>query len=305
MKKYLVLILFVLVFSQCTDVGNPTLNLMPGTGQSKNTAAGLSGGGIPGIGEDQPSLTKAPVKPKRKKHRRKKKVQVDRVGNPVLRDGWQADTSLISRLKSLESYGLEPDLNEPGTRKYLFGPHDTLRAPAMITLSRETFLVIDFDNDILDYTDRFYTNGIRIAVISPALQANPVRHLLLPYWRSGINYYGLSLVQNMFTPSTTKMGGILHGDRPYAAYLYLGSFKITNDSRHKFRQSSELDAGIIGPNSYGEWVQRKFHNAVPTNNEPLGWEYQIKNDLVLNYTVAYEKGVVETKILDLQIFTLG
>ena len=252
MKKNLVLFLIVLVFSQCTDVGNPTLNLMPETGQSKNTAAGLSGAGSTKIAEDQPSLTKAPVKPKRKYHKRRKTVHLARVANPDLLSERQADTSLISRLKSMESNGVEPDLNEPGTRKFLFSPHDTLRPPAMITLSRESFLVIGFDNDILDYTDRFYTNGIRIAFISPALQANPLRHLLLPYWRSGVNYYGLSLTQDMFTPSTTKMGGILYGDRPYAAYLYVGSFKITNDRARKLRQSSELDVGIIGPNSYGE-----------------------------------------------------
>ena len=101
MKKNLVLFLIVLVFSQCTDVGNPTLNLMPETGQSKNTAAGLSGAGSTKIAEDQPSLTKAPVKPKRKYHKRRKTVHLARVANPDLLSERQADTSLISRLKSM------------------------------------------------------------------------------------------------------------------------------------------------------------------------------------------------------------
>jgi hypothetical protein len=109
----------------------------------------------------------------------------------------------------------------------------------------------------------------------------------------------------MFTPSTTKKGGILHGDRPYAAYLYVGAFKITNDPAHHFRQTSELDAGIIGPNSYGEWVQRSFHNSVPTNNEPLGWEYQIQNDLVLNYTISYEKGIFNHKNIEFILSSTG
>jgi hypothetical protein len=63
--------------------------------------------------------------------------------------------------------------------------------------------------------------------------------------------------------------------------------------------------GIIGPNSYGEWVQQAFHSSVPTNNEPLGWEYQIKNDLVLNYSIAYEKGLFMKRNIDLVISSVG
>jgi hypothetical protein len=134
---------------------------------------------------------------------------------------------------------------------------------------------------------------------------NPMRKLMLPYWSSGMNYYGIAVVQNMFTPSTTKKGGIQYGDRPYAAYLAIESFKITNDPGHAYRQTSGITAGIIGPGSYGEWVQRSFHNNVPTNNEPLGWEYQIRNDLVLNYTVSCEKGVVHGRNAELLVYTTG
>jgi hypothetical protein len=169
----------------------------------------------------------------------------------------------------------------------------------MIELSRESFLAINFDNDILNYTHKFYTNGIRIDFISPVFQMNPLSRLMIPYWRSAVNYYGLALVQNMYTPSTTKLGGILYGDRPYSAYLYLSSYKITNDVNSLYRQTSALDLGIIGPNSYGEWVQRSFHNAVPTNNEPLGWEYQVQNDLGLNYLFAVEKGIISEKPVEL------
>jgi len=162
----------------------------------------------------------------------------------------------------------------------------------MITLSRERFLQINFDNDILDNTDRFYTNGIRFDFISPVLQQYPLSRLMIPYWGSGKNYYGISLVQNMYTPSTTKLGGILYGDRPYAAFLFLGNFKTSNDQQKKFRQTSELDIGIIGPFSMGDFVQKTFHNNVPTNSEPLGWEYQIRNDVVLNYNLDMEKSVI-------------
>jgi hypothetical protein len=63
--------------------------------------------------------------------------------------------------------------------------------------------------------------------------------------------------------------------------------------------------GIIGPNSYGEWVQRSFHTSVPTNNEPLGWEYQVENDLVLNYSVSLEKGIFNRRHFDLIAVATG
>lgn len=217
----------------------------------------------------------------------------------------QPDSLFIIRLQQLRKSGIYPDLNEAVTRDYLFSPAANHSFQSMIALSQETFLRVNFDNDIMDYTDRFYTNGIRIDVVAPVFQMNPVRKLMLPYRRQATNYYGLSIVQNMYTPSTTKLGGILYGDRPYAAYMYLGSFKITNDSARHFRQTSEIDAGIIGPNSYGEWVQRSFHNAVPTNNEPLGWQYQVQNDLVLNYTLSLEKGVVNGNNIDIVLGATG
>jgi hypothetical protein len=201
------------------------------------------------------------------------------------------DSGFIARLEFLRRNRIDLDMNEPSSKDFLFSGREFHLPSDLVTVSKETFLFVNFDNDILDYTDRFYTNGIKIDLIAPALSHNPAGKLLVPFHGGGTNYYGLTIVQNMYTPSTTKLGGILYGDRPYAAYLYLGSFKISLDPVRSFKQTSEIDVGIIGPKSYGEWVQRSFHNAVPTNSEPLGWEFQVQNDLVLNYSLRLEKGV--------------
>lgn len=205
----------------------------------------------------------------------------------------------INKITYLRRQGIIPDLNEPGTERWLETGKPDQPYESMIEVSRESGLMINFDNDILDYTDRFYTNGIRLELILPVFRNNPASRLLVPSLLPGKNYYGIALVQNMYTPSTTKIGGILYGDRPYSAYLLIGFFKISNSLRHTFRQTSELNFGIIGPGSYGEWVQRSFHNAVPTNNEPLGWEYQIQNDLVLNYSIGVEKGLIQSDNIEL------
>ena len=209
------------------------------------------------------------------------------------------DSLLIRKIKYLRKEQLEIDMNEPISKEYILSTVKKTDFPGIIQHSQEIFFSINFDNDILDYTDRFYTNGIRFDLISPIFHQSPLNKLLLPYWKSGINYYGISLVQNIYTPSTTKVDTILSGDRPYSSYLYFGSFKITNDPKSKFRQSSELDLGVIGPFALGESVQKSFHSGVPPNSEPLGWEYQIKNDVILNYSVMMEKGVYMRRNLEI------
>jgi lipid A 3-O-deacylase len=215
------------------------------------------------------------------------------------------DTLLISKLNLLRTLQVEPDLNEPVTREYLLTPVECGPFPSVIELSREQYFRLQVDNDLLDNTDRFYTNGILLEYIGPALSRSPLSKLAIPYWHQGINYYGMSLVQNMYTSSKTKQAGIPYGDRPYAAYLYLSAFKITNDPVHRVRQSSELQVGVIGSASLGGSVQTWFHNSVPTNDEPLGWDYQIANDLLLNYLVSYEKGVVSTRNVELNLTSTG
>jgi lipid A 3-O-deacylase len=237
--------------------------------------------------------------------RKSKDTRVHKGTGDILSLQRTPDTLLIQKLEMIRALEIEPDINEPVTRRYLFSPVGNSSFRSMITLSHDKYFRIQGDNDILNNTDRFYTNGLRFDLILPAFSSSPLSRLLVPYWREGINYYGLSIVQNMYTPSTTKLGGILYGDRPYAAYLYIGSFKITNDLNRRVRLSSELQLGVIGSASLGEFVQKWFHNTVPTNNEPLGWQYQIQNDLLLNYLVSIEKGILATPHAEVNLFGSG
>ncbi len=224
---------------------------------------------------------------------------------PDMHSPRQPDTLLIRKIRQLRANHIEPDINEPLTRDYLFSPVDVTPFPTLIELSRERYFRLQADNDLLDNTDRFYTNGILLQYICPAFSGSPLSKIQIPYWHQGINYYGMSLVQNMYTSSKTKEGGILYGDRPYAAYLYVSSFKVTNDPARKFRQSSELQIGVIGPASLGGVVQTWFHQTVPTNDKPQGWEYQISNDLLLNYLASYEMGILSMPSAELNLTGCG
>lgn len=314
MKHIIRFLVLILIFTQCRDTKSPPSDLKgtkvpdpksisselwskspAGAAFSNNTLSGGSTTNTPETGFKRGNSGRTHNPHQKSKSSKKTESGSLRSYNSGARSG----EDVMNRVGLLRLRQIPIDMNEPLNRRQFDQPVENGSFISMITLSDQYILEFDFDNDILDYTDRFYTNGISIGLTAPWLHMNPARFLMVPYWSSAINYYSLSIVQNMYTPSTTKTGGILYGDRPYAAYLYLASKKISNDRVHRFRQSSELDLGIIGPDSYGGWVQQSFHKSVPSNHEPLGWEYQIQNDLVFNYTLNYQKGVVDMNNFDL------
>jgi lipid A 3-O-deacylase len=305
MKRWFTLSLIVLFFTQCSDF-NSKKKQEEQWGKAQKLATPLITKNRDTIShntyEKSPQQTGVPPVHKKQKKKKQETPVTSQAGKT---SRLSSDSHIIQRMLWLRSQNIEIDMNEPKSKEFLLSPVETGKFPSMIMLSRDRLLRIDFDNDILDNTDRFYTNGIRFDFISPVFQRFPLNLLMVPYWRNATNYYGISLVQNMYTPSTTKIGGILYGDRPYAAYLYLKNFKITNDYMHRFRQTSGIDLGVIGPSSMGDFVQKSFHNNVPTNSEPLGWEYQIRNDLVLDYSLSYEKGIVHGRNLEVNISGMG
>jgi lipid A 3-O-deacylase len=293
--------LFLLFFlSQCnfSELDGPVNERLPAV--SNRSAKINNSGNLNSLAPDQKKLEEDKVNSFSKGTKKKKRKTKIHHQTPQTKEH-PVDSSRITKIMMLRKENVDIDLNEPISKDFMLSSIENKKFSSMILLSREKFLKISFDNDILDYTDRFYTNGIRFDLISPAFQQFPLSRLMVPYWRSGTNYYGISLVQNMYTPSTTKQEGILYGDRPYAAYLYLGTFKITNDPVNNLRQTSEFDLGVIGSYSFGEYIQKSFHNEVPTNSVPLGWEYQIKNDLVLNYNLSFEKGIYNRKNIDFNL----
>jgi len=303
MQIRILFLLLVFLLVHCERTGqedSPTDPKNPTTGRDRMAGDGSFSGKGEGIVIQENHASRSDAAPAGKRRSRKKAMPPAGTTLTGIPDSLRREQIRFLRMNSVE-----PDLNEPVSREYILNPVGNPAYASLITLSRESFLKINFDNDILNNTDMYYTNGFRFDLILPLFQKFPLSRLMVPYWGTGINYYGISLIQNMYTPSTTKVGGIPEGDRPYAAYLCLGIFKITNDLVHRFRQSSELDIGVLGPSSFGEFVQKSFHNSTPTNNEPLGWEYQIQNDLVLNYAVTFEKGIVSRPHFELNLLGTG
>lgn len=158
------------------------------------------------------------------------------------------------------------------------------------TVSPGPSLRLIYNNDTFTYSDRYYSHGLRIDYSHALFRKFPTR-FVLPGLRNGSNTYGFSFVQDVFTPTSIERDYLIRGDRPYAAYMYLGSWRSSANAEKRFALTTELDAGVIGQWACGYQTQAKFHKMIGDKN-PLGWDNQIDNDLVLNYSVIAEKGLL-------------
>lgn len=144
-----------------------------------------------------------------------------------------------------------------------------------------------YDNDYFTSTDKEYTQGYNFELVSPRLAKNPVNHLFITPKNSEFKY-GLSLEHIGFTANNIASNQIQFDDRPFAAAIMLKSFLIATDTINKSRIISSLNLGIIGPGAFGGDMQTAIHEATG-NTIPLGWYNQIKNDVVVNYEISFEK----------------
>ncbi|RZJ57156.1 MAG: lipid A deacylase LpxR family protein, partial [Flavobacterium sp.] len=103
--------------------------------------------------------------------------------------------------------------------------------------------------------------------------------------------YGLTFEQTGFIPTDITDDQIRFGDRPYAGTIALKSFTISTDTVRKSRLVSSLTLGMIGPAAFGDEMQTGIHKLID-DDLPQGWQYQIKNDVIIDYQLGYEKELV-------------
>ena len=153
-------------------------------------------------------------------------------------------------------------------------------------VSTEKYFNIIFDNDIFSNTDYYYTNGVTLELWHPGLRILPTSYLLLNGGKNSVNHYSLSLTQTLYTPIDPDQTEVQVGDRPFASCLFLTHSNVSNNAFKKIRVTTGIDLGVIGPAALGGFVQKTIHNI-----KPEGWQNQISNDLILNYTIQLEKGI--------------
>lgn len=150
-----------------------------------------------------------------------------------------------------------------------------------------------YENDYFSASDAFYTQGINMECITPALGMLPAKYLLLRLQHYNMQY-GLSLQSNAYTPASIQDPNIRYGDRPYAASLMLQPFAIAINEEKKIRIATMMSLGVTGQIAGGQWMQETIHSNTG-NVMPEGWKYQIANDAVINYRIQIEKQIAGIK----------
>ncbi len=154
-----------------------------------------------------------------------------------------------------------------------------------------------YDNDFFSKakTDYYYTQGYSFEVASPALRKNPLSKLLLRY-KDGPVTHGLAFEHFGFTPTSIRSTDILLGDRPFAGVILLKSFALSVDTVHRQRLASVLSTGLLGPAAFAGRMQATIHRW-SGDVKPSGWQYQIGNDVAINYELTHEKQLLAIRSL--------
>lgn len=167
-----------------------------------------------------------------------------------------------------------------------------------IKISPDEWIRFNYENDFFTQTDEYYTQGLKLESVNPIFRYSPIMWLLPQLSHSTIEY-GLSAVQDCFTPTSISSDSILRGDRPFAGYVYLGHYKTSVNYYKKQLLTAQLDVGAIGSCAECAEEQKAIHDAVPGNIPPQGWQYQIGAGLMLNYKLRYEKAFYSDTAVDI------
>lgn len=147
---------------------------------------------------------------------------------------------------------------------------------------------LHWDNDIFVFRDFYYTQGAHLYYTNPGLRKNPANHILLRL-KNADNYYGIGIIQEIYTPKDINDTLLNLVDRPYAGTLYLRSFSVSSNPSKQIRLSSQLDLGILGPLAGAKQAQQYIHDWLDLGF-PSGWDFQIENRPYINYNLLLEKG---------------
>jgi hypothetical protein len=152
-------------------------------------------------------------------------------------------------------------------------------------------LTLYLENDCIDDTDRYYTQGMKISWVSRDISSYPegmtapslihrfIDKIPLINNPDRQQSFSISFGQNIYTPEDKKRRDLIRDDRPYAGIMYLALGLHTRNRQHM--DTLELAFGIVGRHSYAEDCQTEVHKW--TGAEVAnGWENQLHDEPVIN-----------------------
>ena len=162
-----------------------------------------------------------------------------------------------------------------------------------------------FFQDIGGRTDQDFSAGFFYQLNHPLFDTKFGRKILLGSKEFNIHDFGLIIKHLGFTPSDISRPQIDSTDRPYAGLLFGEYFDVSSNPKKELRFRSALKLGIIGPAAGMEGIQRLIHD-LTGGTEPIGWESQIGNGLMLDYSFQVIKRIPpRIKWLDIMLEANG
>ena len=155
------------------------------------------------------------------------------------------------------------------------------------------FLKIYWDDDFFNLrgegTDRGYSSGLKIDYFyTKNGKAKFPSNLLMKVTENADNLYGWGISNNIYTPNDIKATDIQYGDRPYAGSTYFTHTLVSSDNVKKQKLTTSFSIGALGKYSFSKEIQTWVHGVI-NYQKPQGWDNQIKSDVIVNYSVNYER----------------
>lgn len=138
------------------------------------------------------------------------------------------------------------------------------------SFTKEFSFTIDNDLFVSYVNDKYYSSGLFFEY----------RYLDSKSDADTKTIRGWSLNQQIYTPYKSIIRLKSEHDRPFAAYLFT-SYKVLKTEKNRIK-NRELQLGVLGPAAFGKQFQKFIHD-IYGFAEPIGWKYQIKNTLGINF----------------------
>ncbi|HIF9516126.1 TPA: lipid A deacylase LpxR family protein [Photobacterium damselae] len=162
---------------------------------------------------------------------------------------------------------------------------------------------VSIDNDGILGTDENYSNGLfleyhservnNLALSSPwpyriagQLFSSDVEQTLSWNWRIG---------QQMWTPSDIESQQPVINERPYAGLLFVDLG--INRYQPNLTQKYQLRLGTVGPRALAKHTQKTIHDWIGSD-KPNGWNNQIKNQWIANFSYQQHNTLYSSPISD-------
>jgi lipid A 3-O-deacylase len=151
-----------------------------------------------------------------------------------------------------------------------------------------TFNLMDENDSYMNESDRHYTQGLRISLVSPEQRTGDAGHDATSFLADRIFLlradnarlrWGVLAGQSIFTPRRLELPRPDPRDRPYAGWLYVGAnlYRETPITLDR----TEVLLGLVGPGAGGEFAQNNWHHYTYAwfgGTHAAGWSNQLRNE---------------------------